>query len=90
MTAFETDSAYEWGKGNPTADQALKRALQLELTPFQSDYVMNPLATLQKLYAADVIVHELQQFKSRSEDVEKLNSLVQKLLRMQAANKQEE
>ena len=87
LQAFKTDPAYEWGKNGSSAEIALSNALKIDLTIFHTEYMMNPFAALTKRYNIDWVVSELEGFKSKKEDVDKLNELVQKLLRVHAANR---
>ena len=86
LQAFGSDPAYEWGKGAATGELALKNCMTIELTAFHSEFLMEPIINLHKRYNIDFVISELEGFEAKKESVDTLNALVQKLVRVHAAN----
>ena len=57
--AFEQDPKYEWGKNNAEADDALKAVPKIDLTQFETEYLTQSFANLQKRYGVDHLIAEL-------------------------------
>ena len=59
------------------------------MTSFASEYLMGSFTTLQKRYGNQFLKTELEAFKTKQAVIEKVNSLVSKLLKMHASSQEE-
>ena len=90
LQSFATDSTFEWGKGNPKAEVALKSVLDIKLSQFEAEFMMMSFQLLKKKYGTDHLIDQLETFKSKKQSIDTITSIVAKLLRMHASSQGDE
>ena len=86
MKAFKEDPQYAWAKDNHQADEALGKAMNIELSNFEMEFITQPWQSMQKRHNMDELTTGLEGLQAKQTQVDVLAKLVSKLIRMHTSS----